>query len=319
MPDDAATDVAAPPVAGAVAGEGASAGSTTLRLELAVRPERREVVAAHLWAAGAVGVWERTEQLVAWFGPWSDDGPHPEPDTLLSAPPHLPELAPAARTWRVEPERDWQAAWKASIRPVRAGRTVIVPSWLADEHAAADDELTLVLDPGRAFGTGHHATTTLCLELLDELDLAGRLAGRTLADIGCGTGVLAIAAAARGAVVTAVDVDPDAVAITTDNARRNAVRLTTAVGSVDALAGDVEVVVANLITATIRELAGALVAATSGELIVSGIAAERAADALSCLTDAGAHLVEQRERDGWVAARLTRDGGGDGVAVAGRP
>ena len=308
-----------PPAASSVGSAGADAGGATLRLELPVRAERREVVAAHLWTAGAAGVWERPDRVVAWFVPPAGPAADLDPDDLLPAPEHVPELSPQARSWSLEPDRDWQAAWKATIRPVQAGRTMIVPSWLADDHVPAPDELTLVLDPGRAFGTGHHATTTLCLELLDELDLAGRLAGRTLADIGCGTGVLAIAAAARGAAVTAVDVDPDAVAVCDDNARRNTVALTTAVGSVDVLDGDVEVVVANLITATIRDLAPDLVAATTDVLIVSGIASERADDTLACLTAAGARLVERRERDGWVAARLARTRTGDGTDPRARP
>lgn len=274
----------------------------SLRLELTVRPERRDVVAAHLTAAGATGVLEQGERLVAWFAPTGGDGD--DPDARLPAPAAVPELAPQARHWSLEPDRDWQAEWKATIRPVHAGRTTIVPSWLAAEHRPAADELTVVLDPGRAFGSGHHATTVMCLELLDELDLAGRLAGRTLGDIGCGSGVLAIAAAARGARVTAVDIDPDAVAVTDGNAARNQVTLRTAVGGVDQLDGDVEVVVANLITATVCDLAADLVAASADELIVSGIAAERAGDALDALAAAGARLVERRERDGWVAARL---------------
>jgi SAM-dependent methyltransferase len=130
------------------------------------------------------------------------------------------------------------------------GRIVVVPSWLAEDHEPRPDELTLVLDPGRAFGSGHHATTTLCLELLDELDLDGR----RVADVGCGTGVLAIAAAARGADVVAVDVDPDAVEVTRDNAARNGVHLDARVGSVE-LVPPPTVVVANLVTDVIAALA----------------------------------------------------------------
>ena len=259
-------------------------------------PARRDLVAAHLWAAGACGVWERPAQLVAWF----EDGTAidlPEPDGV-------PELAVPVRRWSREEDRDWQADWKATIRPVEAGRTVIVPSWLEADHEPAADELTLIVDPGRAFGTGHHATTVLCLELLDELDLAGRLQGRTVADVGCGTGVLAIAAAARGAVATAVDIDPDAVEVTRENAARNGVEVTAIAGGVDQVPAAVEVVVANLITDTVRSLAADLVAASTDELIVSGITVEREHVALDALEAAGAQLLERREGDGWVAVRL---------------
>ncbi len=286
-PVDAAITSSASPLA---------ARPATHRLEVEVAPARRELVAAHLWAAGACGVWERPAQLVAWFE--GDAAVElPEPDDV-------PELAMPARRWSLEEDRDWQADWKATIRAVHAGRTVIVPTWLEADHEPADDELTLIVDPGRAFGTGHHATTVLCLELLDELDLAGRLEGRTVADVGCGTGVLAIAAAARGAVATAVDIDPDAVEVTRDNAARNGVEVTAIAGGVSQLPAAAEVVVANLITDTVRSLAADLVAASTDELIVSGIAVEREQLALDALAATGAQLLERRERDGWIAIRL---------------
>ena len=269
------------------------------RVEVPVRSDRREIVAAQLWALGAVGVWEQPGVTLAWFA---------DPVTTL----HLaadaglaPELTDRELSWQREPDRDWQAAWKATITPLRAGRTVIVPSWLAGDHQqATDDELVLVLDPGRAFGTGHHATTALCLELLDGLDQDGELAGRDLADIGCGSGILAIAAAARGARAVAVDVDADAVEVTRENAARNDVEVTAMPGSVADLGGTAEIVVANLISAVVAELAAELVAACRGVLVVSGITTERADDVLATLTAAGAEVEEIRSRDGWIAARL---------------
>ena len=268
------------------------------RVEVPVRGDRRELVAAQLWARGALGVWEQPGTTVAWF----TDPPHPP---LSDDATFVPELAAAEVVWRREADHDWQAAWKATIAPIRAGRTVVVPSWLADGHEpTGDDELTLVLDPGQAFGTGHHATTALCLELLDELDLAGELAGRTVADIGCGSGILAIAATARGARAQAVDVDPDAVVVTRDNARRNGVEVAATTGSVAAIDAPAEVVMANLISDVVVALAAELVAACRRVLIVSGITTERADDVLASLAAAGAEVEEVRERDGWIAARL---------------
>jgi ribosomal protein L11 methyltransferase len=271
------------------------------RVDVEVRADRAEQVAAALWARGATGVWERPGTLVAWF----DGVEHPS----LGEVPGVAELAVARQRWSVEPDRDWQAEWKHTIEPVRAGRVMVVPTWLADAHRPADTELTLVLDPGRAFGSGHHATTVLCLELLDEMDLRGSLSGRTVADVGCGTGVLAIAAAAWGAAVTAVDIDPDAVEVTGENAARNQVALDTTVGSVDAVPGTVDVVVANLVTDVVVDLAAELVAATRDTLIVSGIARERRDRALDALHAHGARTIEVRERDGWIAARLESDAG----------
>jgi ribosomal protein L11 methyltransferase len=250
------------------------------RFELPIPPRQAELAAAQLWASGATGVWERPESLVAWFT---------TPDADV----------PPGGSWSLEPDRDWQAEWKATIRPVRAGRIVIVPSWLADDHLAEQDEVTLVLDPGRAFGSGHHATTTLCLELLGELELAGR----TVADVGCGTGILAIAAARLGARVAAVDLDPEAVTVTRENAERNDVQLRCEVGSVEALPGPAQVVVANLVTDVVVSLAVPLVAATTEVLLVSGVASEREDRVVDALTAAGATIEEVRERDGWVALR----------------
>jgi ribosomal protein L11 methyltransferase len=312
-----------------------------LRAEAVVPPRAREVVAASLLAAGALGVWERPHGVTAWF-----EGVDPAQPPLLS---ELPGLSGVPVTWRSEAPRDWQASWKATIEPVRAGRVLIVPPWLdhglerppaspprpsssetggrppqawrphalrdqpvaaghpdrADEPVRGEflrdelrpDELVLVIDPGQAFGTGHHATTVLCLQALDGLELAGA----SVADIGCGTGVLAIAAARMGAApVVAVDLDPGAVAVAHDNVRRNGVDVAVGRGSVEVL-GPTDVVVANLVTDTLVELAESLLAVTRDTLVVSGVAAERTQRVVSALEDAGGHIRSAAERDGWVA------------------
>ncbi len=274
----------------------------THRLEVPVRPDRREAVAAALWALGARGVWEQREGTIAWFT-------HPPEVDVVAV--QAPELLGAGVTWTTEPDQDWQAAWKATIAPIHAGRITVVPTWLAEDHPGAEGALTLVLDPGRAFGTGHHATTALCLELLDELDLAGGVQGRRLADVGCGSGILAIAAAARGGQVQAVDIDPDAVQVTRENAAANGVELTTRVGSAAQVEGPVDIVVANLLSDVVRDLAVALVDLAARELVVSGITEQRRDDVLAALTAAGAEVVEVRERDGWIAARLRSTGDPD--------
>ncbi len=152
----------------------------------------RERLTARLWAAGAIGVWEQVDAVVAWFEDRQADVP------------------PGGR-WEDEPARDWQSEWKAGIAPVHAGRTVVVPSWLVDDYVAGDlaghvpqpDEIRIVLDPGGAFGSGHHATTTLCLQMLQDAVTGGA----AVLDVGTGTGVLAIAAALLGAgAVCGVDV-----------------------------------------------------------------------------------------------------------------
>jgi len=248
------------------------------RYELPVGPADREAAAAQLWAAGAVGLWERADDLVAWF-------------TTRDA------AVPDGGTWSLEPDRDWQAAWMATIRPVRAGGFTVVPSWMASDHRQEPGRTVLVIDPGRAFGTGHHATTLMCLEMLDGLDLRAR----TVTDVGCGTGVLAIAAAGRGARSLAVDVDPDAVAVTRSNARINGVEVGARVGGIDSLVATTDVVVANLVTDVLLTGMPGLAAATGQTLVLSGIASARAWAVEEALVTCGLEVAGVHERDGWVA------------------
>lgn len=241
--------------------------------------EDPDIVAAWLWVAGAQGVWVRPDDVVATFA--STDA-----------------LVPDGGTWEDVPEVDWAAAWREGIEPVSAGPFDIVPTWLADDHPEASGRVRLVLDPGRAFGSGHHDTTMGCLEALAGLELAGR----SVLDVGTGTGVLAIAAARRGAgPVTGVDVDLDAVEVARANAAANGVTLDLAVGSVDAVSGTHDVVVANVLTQTIIDLAGTLVAVTApgGWLVTSGIGIERAPLVVDALTAAGLVDVTTRQRGEW--------------------
>ena len=116
-------------------------------------------------------------------------------------------------------DEDWLEAWKASLTPVRVGSFLIHPTW---SEVPADDAISIALDPGMAFGTGLHPTTQQCLEALSTLAVDGR---RVL-DVGTGSGILAIAAAKRGArEVIGVDTDPLAVDAALENAERNGVRV----------------------------------------------------------------------------------------------
>ncbi|MEX2324654.1 MAG: 50S ribosomal protein L11 methyltransferase [Nitriliruptoraceae bacterium] len=261
------------------------------RVEVATTAARQATDAAQLFAAGAIGVWEQADTLVAWF----DQRPR-----------SLGELDQRA-TWRFEPDRDWQSEWKATIEPVRAGRFLIVPSWRANEAAhQPSDTKTIVLDPGRAFGSGHHATTTMCLELIGDLAdqqrgaTASPLQGLSFADVGCGSGILAIAAAQLGADATAVDIDDAAVAVTKENATANQVTVTATRGSASSCS-PCDIVAANLLTDVIVDLADDLAAITRQHLIVSGIAEQRSTVARDALRQRGMVEVMTRTRDGWYA------------------
>lgn len=270
----------------------------TWRYTLPARPDERDVLSARLWVAGARGVWEQPGAIAAWFDDRS-------------------EAVPAGGSWEPEPEVDWQASWKATIEPVLAGPVAIVPTWLADDWASPDDvETTIVLDPGQAFGSGHHATTTLCTEALAAMDLADR----TVLDVGTGTGVLAIVAARRGAGrVVGVDVDPLAVEVARQNTLANGLaavdvgdagpgRIELATGSADLLDDEFDVVVANLVTDVVADLADDLAARVvpGGLLVASGIDARRAAVPGDRLSAAGLVPVRQDVRDGWLGAVWSR-------------
>src|SRR5512142_2918255 len=132
----------------------------------------------------------------------------------------VPELAPERIVFRAVADQDWTRAWMDQFRPMRFGARLWIYPHDADAGQAPADAVIVRLDPGLAFGSGTHPTTALCLEWLD----ATALAGVTLIDFGCGSGVLAIAALKLGAArVIAVDNDEQALAATRDNAQRNGV------------------------------------------------------------------------------------------------
>jgi ribosomal protein L11 methyltransferase len=184
---------------------------------------------------------------------------------------------------------DWAERWRTFHRPVRAGPFWIGPSW----EGAPDDAIAIVIDPGLAFGTGAHATTRLCLELLADVPPG------SLLDAGCGSGVLSIAASKLGfSPVHAVDDDPFAIETTVGNAKANDVTVAATAGDVTLFVlPSVDVAVANIALETVEGLAARV---DAGELVVSGYL-ER--DTPS--TPGWLH-VERRTLDGWAADRLRR-------------
>ncbi|MGD9890482.1 MAG: 50S ribosomal protein L11 methyltransferase [Dehalococcoidia bacterium] len=201
-------------------------------------------------------------------------------DALLDA----RELKPEIETRRVD-EAEWADAWKEHFHVMRVGRrTVIRPSWR--DYQPGPGDVVIDLDPGMAFGTGQHETTRGCLAMLEEIVRPGM---RVL-DAGTGSGILAIAAIKLGAAsVMAVDVEPQAISVTRENAARNGVgqRVRVAHGSLgaawpfdDPSAGIADLVVANIHARALIELAEDISAALTpaGAIILSGIIAEREAD-----------------------------------------
>jgi ribosomal protein L11 methyltransferase len=200
----------------------------------------------------------------------------------------------------------WRDEWKKHFEPFRLCDGIVVrPPWR--EYAPTGAEQVVVLEPGRAFGTGLHETTSLVAEVL--ANLGGELAGATVLDVGCGSGILSIVALALGAgSARAIDVDPDATAVTRENAERNGLsaRLAADETPVQDLAATFPVVVANIEATTLVEMAPGLAArvAPGGVLVLSGILAQDVApDQVPGVRRAYATLSFQgaRRRGEWVA------------------
>ncbi len=197
-------------------------------------------------------------------------------------------------------ETDWSVEWKKHFRPQRVGeRWVICPSWEVVQPEPED--LVIVLDPGQAFGTGDHPTTRLCLEELERCDLVHR----SVWDVGCGSGILSIAARMRGAVpVLGTDVDPTAVEVARANAERNGVEVEFRVGEGverESRDGGWDVVVSNIISATLTRLAPNVfsVLKPGGVWITSGIYEGNVDDVRTSAVRAGFEALRQETESQW--------------------
>lgn len=179
--------------------------------------------------------------------------------------------------YRLEPleDKDWEREWMDNFHPMQFGRRLwICPSW---REVPDPNAVNVMLDPGLAFGTGTHPTTSLCLRWLDGLNLAGK----TVVDFGCGSGILAIAALKLGAKsVIGIDIDPQALQASRDNATRNGVeRQLTLYLPKNQPTIEADVVLANILSGPLLELQDTITAfcKPGGRLVLSGILAEQMA------------------------------------------
>jgi ribosomal protein L11 methyltransferase len=202
-------------------------------------------------------------------------------------------------------DEDWARRSQQNLTAVQVGRIIIAPPWAAGGGAHDDGRLTVVIQPSMGFGTGHHQTTRLCTAILQRLDLAGR----TVLDVGTGSGVLALVARALGAgAVRAVDDDPDAIESARDNLALNGGGdgIELSVGDFRELhARAFDVVVANLtgglLAGSAEVLAGAV--ARGGTLVISGVTLEEGAEVLRAFAP-WMTVDERLTEDEWMAAAL---------------
>lgn len=205
-------------------------------------------------------------------------------------------------------DEDWSENWKKYYKPFRIGAHLVVrPTWEAYEAAPGD--LVIELDPGMAFGTGTHETTSMCMQFLEK----HLQEGMRVMDVGTGSGILAIAAARLGArEVLAIDIDPAAVKVARENIALNHVQ-----DRVRAVEGDLckskampcDLAVANIVADAIRMLAAPLTRhlKKGGLLICSGIIREREQDVLEAALAAGYAVADRLEKGEWVALALRNE------------
>ena len=205
-------------------------------------------------------------------------------------------------------EEDWVNNWKQYYKPLPIGsRLLVLPSW---EEQPETDRIVLKLDPGMAFGTGAHQTTRMCLEFLEKAVRPGD----TMLDLGCGSGILSIAARLLGAVqATAVDIDPIAEKIAYENAAMNGIGregYRVLIGNVLSdtrvqreIAGQYPVVAANIVADVIIALAplARTLVQPGGVFMVSGIIDERVDEVKTALQNSGFAVSEHAEAEGWNA------------------
>lgn len=207
-------------------------------------------------------------------------------------------------------EEDWANNWKQYFKPLTVGKKLVIkPSW--EEYNVSDGRTILEIDPASSFGTGQHNTTQLCLELLEKY--LGN--GNKVLDLGCGSGILSIAAMLLGAdSVSAVDIDKNSVDIASENAAKNRIpadkyrtfcgNIVTDSGLCEDIGGGYDVITANIVADVLIAMSPIFenFIKSGSVLIVSGIIIERCDEVLDAIKAKGFTHLETREKDGWAAA-----------------
>jgi ribosomal protein L11 methyltransferase len=260
-----------------------------IQIRLSTSSEQAEVLSDALMVLGAVSVTFEDSEDVPIYEPMPGESPLWQQTTVVGLFDALTDMAGVAQALQKLPcadqvthtkiealeDKDWTRAWMDDFHPMQFGRRLwICPSW---REAPEPDAVNVMLDPGLAFGTGTHPTTALCLRWLDSLELNNK----TVIDFGCGSGILAIAALKLGAQkVIGIDIDPQAIEASIENATRNQVidRLETYLPEQTPQGLQADVVVANILAGPLLELAPLIAdyVKSGGQLVLSGLLQEQA-------------------------------------------
>lgn len=270
-----------------------------------VPDESREAVANKIMELGSPGFFERNGDIVAYFEY------RPDIKGLCDELDNFRDVLKASGLddafsfeFTLIPGKDWNESWKKGFKPIDVGDNLtIVPSWIKPDT----DRIALIIDPGMAFGTGHHETTKRCLMLIESLARANK--GKSFLDIGTGTGILAICAARLGfGQVTGMDTDQLAVDAATYNASLNGFEIVINKGGISEVEGPFDVIAANLISETLVLISGDIASRLNhdGTAILSGMIKGQEDDVTKATEDAGLILKEKIEDGKWVTLIFSR-------------
>ncbi|MBU2552456.1 MAG: 50S ribosomal protein L11 methyltransferase [Proteobacteria bacterium] len=282
-------------------------------------PEVAEAVAAYLFECGAsaLSLEEDSQDPAQWVSTAGFKA-HPGQDhPATDLPAFLVTLAdifdlPEPPRWlrRQVPQGDWAEKWKEGLSPIEIGPSLVVkPTWC--EYTPRPGQKIIELDPGLAFGTGRHATTYMCLEALERFCRPSDRTGLRILDLGTGSGILALAAAALGQThIIAVDVDPEAIRVAAENVALAGAgsSITLACSGSEALTGHFDLILANLTAADLKQVSPDLarLSAPGATLILSGILDDQAEDLARHYAGSGFEILERLSGDEWRTFILKR-------------
>jgi ribosomal protein L11 methyltransferase len=261
----------------------------------------KDAVVRRLMTIGSLGVIDRKDGIVAYF---PDSVPLKTVQSELEIVQAILTGAGAPLVLNVEhailPDRDWNASWKKTFKPLDVGeRFTILPPW----EKPRPGRTNLVIEPGMAFGTGHHETTRSCLLLMEKY--SAQVSRQRFLDLGTGTGLLALAAVHLGfQEVVGADFDPLAISAARKNAGLNGVKTLTLIeGGIEEAGSDYDMIAANLISGTLVELAGGIAERMrSGAVaILSGILKGQEGEVTEAFENAGCRFREKLVDGKWVS------------------